>query len=74
MAIRWEAEGVNGKGYWITPEGDKLIVAVDPRYLRSTEVETLLGDTLRLSWAGHPRPPSMNWCPKWFVKTQVSRA
>ena len=25
-------------------EGDKLIVAVDPRYFRPTEVETLLGD------------------------------
>ena len=44
MAIRWEGEGVDEKGYWKTPEGDKLIVAVDPRYFRPTEVETLLGD------------------------------
>lgn len=44
MAIRWEGQGVNEQGYWKTPEGDKLIVAVDPRYFRPAEVETLLGD------------------------------
>ncbi len=31
MVIRWEGEGVNEKGYCVTPEGEKLIVAVDPR-------------------------------------------
>ena len=42
MSIRWEGEGVDEKGYW----GDRKepIVAVDPRYFRPTEVETLLGD------------------------------
>jgi GDPmannose 4,6-dehydratase len=44
IPIRWEGEGVNEKGYWKTPEGDKLIIVVDPRYFRPTEVETLLGD------------------------------
>jgi len=54
MAIRWEGEGVGEKGYWKTPDGDKLIVAVDPRYFRPTEVETLLGDPskarIKLGW------------------------
>ena len=40
--IRWEGEGMNEKGYDI--ETGNLIVAVDPRYFRPTEVETLLGD------------------------------
>ena len=44
MEIRWEGQGVEEKGYRNTPEGKKLIVAVDPRYFRPTEVETLLGD------------------------------
>ncbi len=44
MAISWEGECVNERGYWNTPEGSKLIIAVDPRYFRPTEVETLLGD------------------------------
>jgi GDPmannose 4,6-dehydratase len=41
MKIRWEGEGLDEKGY---AENGKCIVAVDPRYFRPAEVETLLGD------------------------------
>ena len=41
-SIRWEGEGVDEKGY--DSESGQCIVAVDPRYFRPTEVETLLGD------------------------------
>ena len=41
MNIRWEGEGVDEKGI---SEGGAVIVSVDPRYFRPTEVETLLGD------------------------------
>ena len=41
MQIRWEGEGVDEKGY---AGSGKCVVAVDPRYFRPTEVETLLGD------------------------------
>ncbi len=55
MAIRWEGNGVDEKGYWSTPKGDQLIIAVDPHYFRPTEVETLLGDPTKakskLGWA-----------------------
>lgn len=55
IAIRWEGEGVSEKGYWKTADGEKLIVAVDPRYFRPTEVETLLGDPskakMKLGWS-----------------------
>jgi GDPmannose 4,6-dehydratase len=40
--IIWEGEGVNEKGY--DEETGNLIIEVDPRYFRPTEVETLLGD------------------------------
>lgn len=63
MQIRWEGEGVDEKGYWVnchSREGGKPakkeapIVAVDPRYFRPTEVETLLGDAskarIKLGW------------------------
>ena len=40
MPLRWEGEGVDEVGYW----NDQPIVKIDPRYFRSTEVETLLGD------------------------------
>jgi GDPmannose 4,6-dehydratase len=52
IAIRWEGEGVDEKGY---DAAGRCIVAVDPRYFRPTEVETLLGDPRkaheRLGWA-----------------------
>ena len=41
MAIRWEGQGVDEKGF---DTHGQCIVAVDPRYFRPTEVETLLGD------------------------------
>ncbi len=51
MPIRWEGEGVDEKGY---NDKNQCIVAVDPRYFRPTEVETLLGDAtkarVKLGW------------------------
>ena len=41
IKMRWEGKGVDEKGY---DANGKCIVAVDPRYFRPTEVETLLGD------------------------------
>ncbi|MGD9731517.1 MAG: GDP-mannose 4,6-dehydratase [Desulfamplus sp.] len=52
ISIKWEGEGVNEKG--INLENGRTIVAVDPRYFRPTEVETLLGDPskakINLGW------------------------
>jgi len=39
--LRWEGDGINEKGF---NQYGKCIVAVDPRYFRPAEVETLLGD------------------------------
>jgi GDPmannose 4,6-dehydratase len=41
ISIEWRGEGVDEKGY---DSIGNCIVAVDPRYFRPTEVETLLGD------------------------------
>ncbi len=41
ITMRWEGTGVDEKGY---DEKGNCIVAVDPRYFRPAEVETLLGD------------------------------
>ena len=43
MTIGWRGEGVDEVGML----GDAVIVRVDPRYFRPTEVETLLGDASR---------------------------
>jgi GDPmannose 4,6-dehydratase len=41
IGVTWRGEGENEKGY---DASGKCIVAVDPRYFRPTEVETLLGN------------------------------
>lgn len=42
MRLRWEGNGVNERAF--DTESNQCVVAVDPRYFRPTEVETLLGD------------------------------
>lgn len=74
MEIHWEGEGVNEKGYWVNRhshegenpiDGDKPIVAVDPRYFRPTEVETLLGDASKAK-------TKLGWTPKVSFKELVA--
>lgn len=52
IKIVWSGSGTNAKG--IATDSKKVIVAVDPRYFRPTEVDTLLGDPSdaekRLGW------------------------
>jgi GDPmannose 4,6-dehydratase len=43
--IIWKGKGIKEKGY--DDETGKLIVAVDPRYFRPTEVDNLLGDSTK---------------------------
>ena len=54
MAIRWGGRGVDERGY---DAGGKVIVAVDSRYFRPTEVETLLGDPSKAK-------TKLGWTPK----------
>ncbi|MCK5876040.1 MAG: GDP-mannose 4,6-dehydratase [Candidatus Marithrix sp.] len=55
ITIRWEGQGIAEKGY-DTISGD-LLVAVDTRYFRPTEVETLLGDPSKAK-------QQLGWTPK----------
>jgi GDPmannose 4,6-dehydratase len=55
MQIRWEGIGEKEKGYDATT--GKCVVAVDPRYFRPTEVETLLGDASKAR-------QKLGWVPK----------
>lgn len=57
MEISWEGQGMNERGYWRASEGRKMIVAVDARYYRPTEVETLLGDPSKAK-------QKLGWAPK----------
>jgi len=54
-SINWKGQGINEKGY--DSETGNLIVSIDNRYFRPTEVENLLGDPSKAS-------KKLNWTPK----------
>ena len=60
--IRWEGEGEDEKGYDV--ESGSLIVAVDIRYFRPTEVDSLLGDFSKAK-------EKLGWKPKISFKELV---
>lgn len=62
MSITWKGQGVDEKGY---DETGKCIIAVDPRYFRPTEVETLLGDPSKAK-------AKLGWEPKITFKELVA--
>ena len=45
MPLVWRGKGASERG--VDPRTGKTVVALDPRYLRPTEVETLLGDAAK---------------------------
>ena len=62
MKLRWKGTGVDEKGY---DEQGRLIIAIDPRYFRPTEVETLLGDPSKAK-------AKLGWVPKTSFDQMVS--
>jgi len=52
LDLAWEGDGIDARAY---NKRGEIVVSVDPRYFRPTEVETLLGDASRarneLGWA-----------------------
>ncbi len=45
LPLAWKGKGASERG--VNPRTGKTIIALDPRYLRPTEVETLLGDAAK---------------------------
>ena len=62
MHITWQGQGVNETG---TDVSGKVIVKVDSRYFRPTEVETLLGDPTKAK-------QKLGWTPKITFQELVS--
>lgn len=55
MELHWEGGGVEERG--IDTKTGKRVVAIDPRYFRPTEVETLLGDATKAQ-------TKLGWTPR----------
>ena len=62
IQITWQGQGVQETG---TDQHGKVIVKVDPRYFRPTEVETLLGDPTKAK-------EKLGWAPKTSFAELVS--
>ena len=62
IKVRWEGSGINEKGF---DENGNCIVAVDERYFRPAEVETLLGDATKAR-------EKLGWSPKITFQELVS--
>jgi GDPmannose 4,6-dehydratase len=62
LKIKWSGEGEKERGM---DANGKCIVAVDPRYFRPTEVETLLGDATKAR-------EKLGWVPKIRFRELVS--
>ncbi len=63
IKVRWEGHGVDEKGY--NAETGQCIVAIDPRYFRPAEVETLLGDASKAK-------RQLGWVPQTSFRDLVS--
>lgn len=70
IVLRWEGEGVDEKGIIEKPGNSdlkkgKVVVEVDTRYFRPTEVETLLGDPTKAK-------EKLGWVPKITLEEMVA--
>jgi len=63
ISVHWEGSGIDEKG--IEDASDKVLVEVDPRYFRPTEVETLLGDSSKAR-------EKLGWTPEITLGDMVS--
>jgi len=63
VSLKWEGSGIEEKG--IDEITGKVIVEVDPRYFRPTEVETLLGDSSKAQ-------EKLGWSPAISLEEMVS--
>ena len=63
MKLDWQGEGVDEKG--LDPETGKVVVEIDPKYFRPTEVDLLIGDASKAE-------KELGWKPKRTLQQLVS--
>ncbi len=59
--LKWKGKGFNEIGYW----NNKAIIKIDKRYLRPTEVNSLLGDPSKAK-------KKLGWKPKYNLNSLIS--
>ena len=73
-SIIWEGEALEEVGR--RADSGAVVVRIDPRYFRPSEVETLLGIPPRRArnWDGPPRQRWRNWYRRWWRQTTKRHA
>ena len=73
IKITWKGKGADEKG--IDSKTGKVIIEIDPKYYRPTEVETLLGDPTKartvLGW--DPKETSFDQLVKLMVESDIKQ-
>lgn len=62
VSIAWEGQGLNEKG--IDSKSGKILVEIDPKYFRPTEVDLLIGDASKAK-------KELGWAPKYDLKKLI---
>lgn len=62
LDLVWKGEGVNEKGY--DKDSGDVVVEIDPRYFRPTEVDMLLGDATKAR-------EKLNWRPSYSLDRMI---
>ncbi len=62
-SIIWEGEGLNEKG--IRPDNGEIVIKIDSRYFRPSEVDSLLGDSKKAK-------EKLGWEPKFSLEELIS--
>ena len=58
IKIKWKGKGINEKAYL----NDKIIISIDKKYFRPTEVDSLLGDSRKAR-------KELGWKPYFNIKS-----
>ena len=64
LEIFWRGDGLNQKGYIFRDNKEKVIIKIDPKYFRPTEVDVLLGDASKAR-------KDLGWKPKTSINQLV---
>lgn len=70
VELGFRGEGVDEEGYVISSNGEygiengKVLVKIDPRYFRPTEVDLLIGDPTKAQ-------EKLGWTPKYSLKDMI---
>lgn len=59
ITIEWKGEGINEKGF--DKKSGKILIEIDPKYFRPTEVDLLVGDSTKAR-------TQLGWKPKYTVE------